>query len=77
MSKEDKGDKKTKNSKTLRAIADFSQIGVTMASSVLVGVFLGKYLDGLFGTAPYLLLIFSLLGVGAAIKVLFNMSKRS
>lgn len=75
MSKQDNGNKKSKNSKTIRALADFSQIGVTMAASVLVGVLLGKYLDGLFGTSPYLLLICSLLGAGAAIKVLFNMSK--
>jgi len=43
-----------------------------MAASVLVGVLLGKYLDGLLDTTPWLLLIFSLLGVGAAIKSLFN-----
>ncbi|NLL80943.1 MAG: AtpZ/AtpI family protein [Tissierellia bacterium] len=46
-----------------------------MASSVFVGVMLGKYLDGFLGTSPWLLLIFSLLGVGAAIRVLFNISK--
>ncbi|NLJ57354.1 MAG: AtpZ/AtpI family protein [Tissierellia bacterium] len=45
-----------------------------MAASILVGVLLGKYLDGLLGTRPWLLLIFSLLGVGASIKVLFNIS---
>ncbi|HBT64732.1 MAG TPA: hypothetical protein DEB10_08755 [Ruminococcaceae bacterium] len=46
-----------------------------MAASVLVGVLLGKYLDGLLGTTPWLLLISSLLGAGAAIKVLFNISQ--
>lgn len=75
MSKEPNKDKKTKNSETLRALANFSQIGVTMAASVLIGVMLGKYLDGILGTSPWLLLIFSLLGVGAAIRSLFNIFK--
>jgi ATP synthase protein I len=75
LTKEPNKDKGTKNRGTLRGLANFSQIGVTMASSVFVGVMLGKYLDGFLGTSPWLLLIFSLLGVGAAIRVLFNISK--
>ena len=43
-----------------------------MAASVLIGVLLGKYLDRFFGTAPWLLLIFSFLGVGAAIRAIFT-----
>lgn len=68
-------DKQPKNSETLRALSQVSQIGVTMASSVFIGVLLGKFLDNLLGTSPWLLLIFSLLGAGAAIKALFNISK--
>ena len=75
MSKENNEDKRSKNYEFFRAIGHFSQIGVTMAASILIGVLLGKYLDGLFGTSPWLLLIFSLLGMGASIKVLFDMSK--
>lgn len=67
----DKEDK-PKNSQAFRDFAYFSQIGVTMVASVLVGVLLGRYLDGLLGTNPWLLLIFSLLGVGAALKQLFD-----
>lgn len=76
MSSQDKNRKQLKNSETFRAISYFSQIGVTMASSVLVGVLLGKYLDGLLGTSPWLLLVFSFLGVGAALKSLFNMPEK-
>ena len=72
MTKERNKDKQSTNSETLRALANFSEIGVTMAASVMVGVMLGKYLDGLLGTKPWLLLFFSLSGVGAAIKVPFN-----
>ncbi|NLZ96011.1 MAG: AtpZ/AtpI family protein [Bacteroidales bacterium] len=76
MSEQDNGGKQPKNSETFRALAHFSQIGVTMAASVLIGVLLGKYLDGLLGTSPWLLLFFSLLGAGAAIKSLFNISSK-
>lgn len=75
MNKQPNGDKKPKNIETMRALVYFSQIGVSMAASILVGVLLGKYLDSFFGTTPWLLLIFSLLGAGAAIKVLFNAPK--
>ena len=76
MSKRHNKDEQPKNSETLRALSYFSQIGVTMAATILVGVLLGKYLDGLLGTTPWLLLIFSLLGVGAAIKTLFDIPKK-
>ena len=75
MSKEPNEDEQSKNNETLRALANFSHIGFTMAATVLVGVMLGKYLDGFFGTAPWLIIIFSLLGVGASIKYVFDISK--
>lgn len=68
-------DNQPKSNETLRALVQFSQIGITMTASVFMGVLLGKYLDGLLGTAPWLLLIFSLLGVAAAIRALFNIVK--
>ncbi len=67
--------KKKKNGDLLQALSFFSQIGITMAVCVLIGVFAGRSLDGLLGTAPWLLLIFGLLGAGAAIKVMFDMGK--
>lgn len=75
MSAPDDKRKQPENRGTLKAIASFSQIGVTMAASVLIGVFLGKFIDGLSGTSPVFLLFFSLLGVGAAIKAVFNSTK--
>lgn len=73
MNKKKEKNNRPKNNETFRALAQFSQIGVTMAASVLIGVFLGKYLDELFNTSPYLLLIFSLLGAAAALRSLFRM----
>jgi len=75
LGKRDNRDKHPINSEFVRALAHFSHIGLTMAAAVLVGVLLGKYLDGVFRTSPWLLLITSLLGVGAALKLLFNLAK--
>lgn len=59
----------------LRALSFFSQIGITMAACVFVGVFIGRSLDHLLGTTPWLLLLFSLLGAAAALKILFDSGK--
>ena len=60
----------------MRALAFFSQIGVTIIACILIGIFLGKFLDGVFGTSPWLLLVFSFLGVAAAFKSIFNMANK-
>ena len=60
----------------IRALSSLSQVGITMVVCVLIGVFLGKFLDDRLGTAPWLLLVCSLLGVAAAIKSIYDMSTR-
>jgi ATP synthase protein I len=45
-----------------------------MISCVFVGVFLGRFLDSRLKTTPWLLLVFSLLGVGAALKSFFDLA---
>jgi ATP synthase protein I len=46
-----------------RKIAALSSLGLMLPSSIAVGLFLGYYLDKLFGTEPWLLLSFTLLGI--------------
>ena len=60
----------------LRGLGQVSQIGFTMLACVLVGVFLGHFLDSRLDTSPWLLLLFSFLGMGAAFKSLFEIAKR-
>lgn len=76
MSKRRNNNKSPINSDFLRALAHFSHIGVTMAVLVFIGVFMGKSLDGFFGTSPWLLLLFSFLGVGAALRAVFSLSEK-
>lgn len=58
----------------LRALGLLTQLGVSMAVCVFIGVMLGKFLDGLFGTSPWLLVIFAFIGAGAAFKVMYDLA---
>ena len=60
----------------VRGLSLLSQVGISIITCILIGVFLGRFLDQFFGTSPWLLLIFSLLGVGAAFKYIYELFKR-
>lgn len=54
------------------AYARFSGIGIQMAASIFLGVWGGQRLDALWGTDPWLSVVGSLFGVGAALYVVFK-----
>lgn len=58
----------------LRALGLLTQLGLSMAACVLIGVIVGKYLDKWLGTSPWLLILCSFLGGAASIKVLYDLS---
>ena len=60
----------------LRALSMFSQVGISLVVCVLMGVLLGRFLDSLLGTTPWLLLLFAFFGAGAAFKFMYDLSKR-
>ena len=64
---------------TLRLLAQFSTVGMTVVFSIFIGVGIGYYLDHkVFDgrTSPWLTLIFLGFGVGAAFKNLYDMASR-
>ena len=67
-------DTKSRN-EALRGLAKISQIGLTMVSCVVVGVFLGYMLDRWLGTEPWLLLVLLLLGIAAGFKSVYRLIK--
>jgi len=70
-------DKKNKQRRELlNALTLFSQMGISMAVCVVTGVFLGRFLDNFFGTSPWLLLIFSLIGAATSFKVMFDLGNK-
>lgn len=65
--------KKAGNGELLKALALFTQLGISMAACVFIGVFAGKLLDRLFGTSPWLLMICSLVGGLSSFKVMYDL----
>jgi len=59
-----------------RALAMLSQIGISIVVCVALGVFLGWLLDRLLGTSPWLIIVFTLSGIGAAFKSIFDFAKK-
>jgi F0F1-type ATP synthase assembly protein I len=53
-----------------------SGIGFMMAACILGGYFVGSYLDSKFDTAPWLMLVFLLLGIAAGFIEIYNIMKK-
>ena len=70
-----RGDKEQKN-EFARALAVLSQIAITIIACIAVGIFLGWLLDSWLGTSPWLLLVFTLFGIVAAFKSIFDFAKK-
>jgi len=74
--KPQQGGKKPQQNEFARALSYLLQIGVTIIACLSVGIFIGWLLDWLLGTSPWLLLIFTLFGVAAAFKSIFDFAKK-
>ena len=72
MSKDDK----PQQNEFARALSFFLQISVTIIACLAVGILLGWWLDRLLDTSPWLMMIFTFLGVGAAFKSIFDFAKK-
>jgi len=62
--------------KLYKKIMRSSAIGLEMGVSVAIGVAIGYFLDRYFHTGPWLTLIFLFLGIAAAFRALFSLTKR-
>ena len=54
---------KRKEKDSYRRLAYLSSLGLMLPSSIIVGMVIGWLLDKIFGTWPWLFLIFILLGI--------------
>lgn len=64
------------NKKTLFQVAHVSSVGIGMAVAIFGALFIGVYLDGKFGTGPYLAVIFLVMGIIAGFRNYFRLVKR-
>ena len=60
-----------------RAMSLITALGVSMVACIALGIFIGWLLDRWFGTSPWLILIFSILGAVAAFKTMYEMCKHT
>jgi ATP synthase protein I len=60
----------------LRRLAELSSLGLILPSSIAVGLFFGYFLDRGLGTAPWLLLTFTVLGIVSGLLSLFRALKK-
>jgi Uncharacterized protein conserved in bacteria len=60
----------------LKGISLITQIGINLFITIFLGLMAGKFLDNLFNTKPIFLIIFILLGIAAAFRNLFIMTKK-
>lgn len=59
-----------------KAFALLAQMGITIAVCIGLSIFIGYSLDRFLGTSPWLLLLFILFGIIAALKSIFDFSKK-
>jgi ATP synthase protein I len=57
--------------------AEYSSIGLMFPASIAVGLAIGYFLDKLFNTNPYLLIIFTIYGVIAGFVNLIRITKQN
>jgi len=69
-------DRKPQQNEFMLAFSYLLQIGISIIACLAVGIFLGWLLDRWLGTTPWLLLVFTLLGIGAAFKSIFDFAKK-
>jgi len=50
-----------------RKFADLFSLGLVLPSSIAIGLLIGYYLDKWLGTNPWLLLVFTLLGIASGL----------
>ncbi len=62
--------------KIARDLASIGSFGFLMAAAVLMGYFAGNFLDNYFGTSPWLLILFLILGIVGGFLECFKILKR-
>jgi len=74
-----KGDRLTEKQpeRTLfRQLLEASSVGIHLVVSTFVGLAIGYGLDKLFGTSPYLTVIFLIIGIIAGFRELIRIAKK-
>lgn len=63
---------KDNDMQNLKGLGMLFSMGATLASGVIIGYFLGRWLDKFFGTSPWLSFIMLFAGMGAGFKAVYE-----
>lgn len=66
--------KEEKNRNALKNLTLISQIGISMITPILLGVFIGQLIDRRIGTEGIFVLIFLIVGAGGGFLNLFKLT---
>ena len=69
--------KRTKELRRARIWLDVSIVGIQFPVAIALGFFFGRWLDHQLGTAPWLMVIFSLFGIAAGFLNLFRITAKA
>ncbi len=69
--------KEPEDKKGMENVVLITQVGINMVTPILLGLYIGKKLDGWLNTSPFLLLKFLVLGIGASFTKLFKTVEKS
>ena len=66
-----------KDRRLLRLVGVLSTVGIAMVAATVIGLYIGRWLDGYFGTSPWLTVVFLLLGIIAGFRNLYQNAKHA
>ena len=62
--------------KMLQAASKYSYLGIFMGVAICIGYFGGRWLDGRFGTKPWLSLVGLFIGIASGFRELYRLAKQ-
>jgi ATP synthase protein I len=65
------------DSNRMQRMLRYSSVGIELGAAVLIGLWVGQWLDGKFGTTPWLLLVGLGIGMAAGFRSVFRLLKSS
>ncbi|GAB6094763.1 AtpZ/AtpI family protein [Desulfatiferula olefinivorans] len=63
--------------RAMKELAYYSSLGLQVALSIFIGLFFGRWLDGVFGTSPLWMMVFLGFGIAAGFKNILLALKKS
>jgi F0F1-type ATP synthase assembly protein I len=61
--------------KWMRSAGQAASIGFVLVISIIIGYFFGSWLDRVFGTTPWLMLVFTIMGIVAGFIEVIRIAK--